>query len=316
LEAKRKSAGSSIDHFYPSVSIIVPTFNRAHLLGRAIQSLLNQTYQNFEVIVVDDCSSDNTEKLVKSFRDERIRYLRLDKHEGSWVARNTGIKLARASYIAFQDSDDEWLPRKLERQMKEFEVASPNLGVVYSSYWLINKGEKTYYPPLIGVITTDGNIHRSLLRINFVGTPTAVVKKECLDKVGGFEKLPRLQEWDLWLRVSAQYEFKHIDEPLVNAYTQSDSISCDRAALVVARKYVLAKYFNEISKERDVLKRHYFEIGTILCFERNVKEGRRYFFKAIRANPFDSKLFLTTLTSFLGFNFYSKIADGYFRIRK
>lgn len=98
----------------PTVSVVIPTYNRAHLVGRAIQSVLNQTYQDFEIIVVDDGSTDNTEEVVKSFNDPRIRYIRHDQNRGGSAARNTGIKMARGEYIAFQDSDDEWLPEKLE----------------------------------------------------------------------------------------------------------------------------------------------------------------------------------------------------------
>jgi len=138
----------------PTVSVIISTYNRAHLIGRAIQSVLNQTYQDFEVIVVDDGSTDNTEEIVKSFNDPRIRYIRHEKNKGAAAARNTGIKAARGKYIAFQDSDDEWLPEKLEKQMKVFENAPPEAGVVYTDMQRINEDGEHYwemgkigYPP-------------------------------------------------------------------------------------------------------------------------------------------------------------------------
>lgn len=106
----------------PKVSVIIPTYNRAHLIGRAIKSVLNQTYKDFEIIIVDDGSTDKTEEVVKDFKDERVRYIRREKNKGGSAARNTGIKAARGEYIAFQDSDDEWLPEKLEKQMKAFEA--------------------------------------------------------------------------------------------------------------------------------------------------------------------------------------------------
>jgi len=97
-----------------TVSVIIPTYNRAHLVGRAIRSVLNQTYQDFEIIVVDDCSTDNTEEIVKGFNDHRIRYMRHDRNRGGSAARNTGIKASQGKYIAFLDSDDEWLLKKAE----------------------------------------------------------------------------------------------------------------------------------------------------------------------------------------------------------
>ena len=112
----------------PKVSVIIPTYNRAHLVGRAIRSVLNQTYQDFEIIVVDDGSTDNTEEVVKSFNDPRIRYIRHEKNRGGSAACNTGIRAARGEYIAFQDSDDEWLPEKLEKQMQVFENTPTGVG--------------------------------------------------------------------------------------------------------------------------------------------------------------------------------------------
>ena len=110
----------------PRVSVVIPTYNRAELLKRAIESVLGQTYQDFELIVVDDASMDNTEEMMKDFSDERIRYIRLKQNSGtSAVPRNTGIKSAKGEYIACHDDDSEWLPQKLEKQVKAFEVAHP-----------------------------------------------------------------------------------------------------------------------------------------------------------------------------------------------
>ena len=105
----------------PTISVIIPTYNRADFIGRAIESVLDQTYQDFEIIVIDDGSKDNTENIVKSFDDTRITYIRLKDNKGAAVARNTGIGTARGKFIAFQDSDDEWLPQKLAKQMEVFE---------------------------------------------------------------------------------------------------------------------------------------------------------------------------------------------------
>lgn len=103
----------------PLVSVIVPTYNRAAIVPRALQSIINQTYQNLEVIVVDDASSDNTQEVITGFHDPRIRYLRHDRNRGGSVARNTGIHAAHGEYLAFLDSDDEWLSEKLAIQIAE-----------------------------------------------------------------------------------------------------------------------------------------------------------------------------------------------------
>ncbi|GAH74960.1 unnamed protein product, partial [marine sediment metagenome] len=167
----------------PTVSVIIPTYNRAYLIGRAIQSVLNQTYQDFEIIVVDDGSTDDTEEIVRSFKDKRIGYVRHEKNKGAAAARNTGIKAAKSEYIAFQDSDDEWLPEKLEKQMKVFENAPPEVGVVYTDFLRI-KGNKKIHIPFSWVTQKEGNIHKELLKGNFVTTQSVVIRKKCFKKSG------------------------------------------------------------------------------------------------------------------------------------
>ena len=102
----------------PTVSVVIPTYNRAPLIGRSIKSVLNQTYQDFEIIIVDDASTDNTKEVVSNFNDERIRYIQHEENKGEAAARNTGIKATRCDYIAPQDSDDEWIPEKLSTQIE------------------------------------------------------------------------------------------------------------------------------------------------------------------------------------------------------
>ena len=117
----------------PTVSIIIPTYNRSRLIARAVKNVLNQTYQDFELIIVDDGSTDGTREVVAGFSDERIRYVQHDKNRGEAAARNTGIKVARGEYIASHDSDDEWLHEKLAKQIRAFENCSPEIGVVYTA---------------------------------------------------------------------------------------------------------------------------------------------------------------------------------------
>jgi glycosyltransferase involved in cell wall biosynthesis len=296
--------------FNPLVSIVLPTYNRASLLYRAIESVLNQTYFNFELIVVDDCSKDSTKNVVKGFSDNRIRYIRHEKNKGAPAARNSGIAAARGEYIAFQDSDDEWFSTKLEKQMSLFDCAPRDLGVVYTSFWVIDQGKKTLIPPL-DLKKTDGEIHDMLLETNFISTPTAVVRKECFKKVGMFANIPRLQDWELWLRISKYFFFKHLKEPLVYAYTQADSITRDTDALILARKYILFKYFYAISKRPKLLSKHYFDIGTTLCSKGKIKEGRNYFFKALSANPLNAKLLLRAISSIFGLTAYKKYVEFY-----
>jgi glycosyltransferase involved in cell wall biosynthesis len=297
----------------PRVSVVIPTYNRAPLLGRAIQSVLNQTYQDFEVIVVDDASTDNTEGIVKGFNCGKIKYIRHEKNKGGAAARNTGIKEANFDYIAFQDSDDEWLPEKLEQQMNIFKTVPPDVGVVYTGFWRVEGIKKTYIPSS-QVRLKEGYIHYSLLEGNFVTTPAAVVKKECFEKAGAFdESLPRFQDWELWIRISKYYQFKYINEPLVISYYTPDSISTDQNGLIIACKLILEKHFEDLKKHRKLLAKHYCSRGILLCSTREFRQGRSYHIKAIKAYPLNIKVLLLAFLSLFGQTAYKKILQCYQR---
>src|SRR3989338_4904135 len=269
----------------PIVSVVIPTYHRAHLIRKAIQSILNQTYQDLEIIVVDDCSGDNTEEVVKSLNDERIRYIRHEKNKGAPAARNTGIKAAKGEYIAFQDSYDEWLPQKLEKQMKVFENEPQKVGVVYTGFFRIEKSKKEYIP-YSWVIQKEGDIHKELLKGSFITTPSIVTRKICFENAGMFdERLPRLQDWELVIRFSKYYDFKFIDEPLLTSTFMSDSISADKDARIKALQLILSKHLNEFADDRKLLSKYYFGIGVHLCLNNVIAEGESYIAKAFELNP-------------------------------
>ena len=291
----------------PTVSVIIPTYNRAHLVGWAIQSVLDQTYQDFEIIVVDDGSNDNTKGVVKSFKDSRVCYVRHEQNEGGAAARNTGIKVAQGKYIAFQDSDDEWLPEKLEKQMKVFVNAPAKVGVVYTGFWRIEGYRKTYIPSA-KINQKDGDIHNELLKGNFVNTPTAVVRKECFKKIGMFdERLPRRQDWDLFIRISKTYYFICIDEPLVNANFTADSISTNQHALLKALTLILEKHYEEFKKDRRILAKHQYSIGSISCQSEKMDQGRHFLFQALKSHPFSGKHIAAAFASLFGRASYAKV---------
>lgn len=153
------------------MSVIVPTYNRAHLVGRAIQSVLNQTYRDLEVIVVSDGSTDHTREAVMSFADPRIRFLESDMARGASATRNAALGICRGEYIAFID-DDEWLPRKLEKQMKAFEIAPPEVGFVYTRFWKVKDRTKIYVL-LPKMKKKEGAIDKALLQGNFIALQSA-----------------------------------------------------------------------------------------------------------------------------------------------
>ena len=163
----------------PKINIIIPTYNRADLLPRAIDSVLKQSYRNWEAVIIDDGSTDETEKVVKRYTDTRIHYIKHKLNPGIPAARNTGIKKSKGKYIALLDSDDEWLPQKLACQIKAFKNESYNCGVVYTGGYLVknNKDKLTK-----SVIVSPNNFYEKILFKNIVGSSTVLVKRENLRK--------------------------------------------------------------------------------------------------------------------------------------
>lgn len=267
----------------PTVSVILPTYNRADILGSAVESVLEQTYEDFELLIVDDGSTDDTDDTVAAFDDPRIRYIEHDVNKGAAAARNTGIEAARGSYIAFQDSDDEWSPRKLAKQMAVFDRSPPDVGVVYTGIWRTVNGEKRYLP-YPGIDPKEGDIWRSIQRQNFIPVQVAVVRRKCFEQVGAFdEQTPPIDDWDLWLRIARQFEFRLVDEPLVSATVREDSISRNREAIVASRERIITKYRDAFA--RGPLANQYFYIGHGAMKLNKVRKGRRYLTKAALTWP-------------------------------
>ena len=208
------------------VSVIIPTYNRAHLLPQAIDSVLNQTFKDFELIIVDNYSSDNTESVVKSYDDKRIRYFKNQNNGLIGVNRNYGIQKSRGEFIAFLDDDDLWLPEKLEKQVKLLN-SNQELGLVYSDIYIIGSNgnllKDTYFHR---VKPFRGNVFNELLVVNFICNLTVVVRKEALSKVGVFDlKYVIAQDYDLWLRLVECYPVDFIEQPLAKYRLHSESAS-------------------------------------------------------------------------------------------
>lgn len=204
----------------PIISIIIPTYNREKLIIKALNSIFNQTFQDFEILIIDDASTDNTRNVVENLKNQKIRYYRLDKNGGQCVARNYGIKRASGKYIAFLDSDDEWLPEKLGSQLKCFEEGPDNMGAVYGqSYQRFELSGTTAFK--------DGPYYRGNIYDKFSQgfcppTPSLfLVRKDVLEKVNYFdEQLITFVDLDLWLRISREYLFDFVEHPIIIKYEQ------------------------------------------------------------------------------------------------
>lgn len=289
----------------PVVSVIIPTYNRAAWLRKSIESVLNQTYQNFELIVVDDGSTDETLEVVKSFKDKRIRYFRQTKKfpiksQGAAAARNIGIKNARGEFIAFNDDDDLWRKRKLEKQMAAFKNAGKKTGVVYSKIVRI-KGKEKFFIPKGKDIKKEGNVYRDLFLENWtVALPSSVVKKECFQKAGLFdEEFPRYQEWELWLRMSKDYDFKYLSDVLVKSYILEKGIHTNDKALLRAIELILKKHKKEIEKDNLILAFWCFRLGDFYYHKGRMEKARKLFKKAYSLYP-SFRYFRAVIKTILG----------------
>ena len=234
--ATKQDIGLGIEPYQPIdhtkqelVSVIIPTHNRSSCIEDSVRSVLNQTYQNIEVIVVDDGSTDQTTDIVGGINDSRLRYIKLEENKGANHARNVGIRNAVGNYIAFNDSDDLWLPEKLEKQMKLMLLEdSEQLGCVYCVVTKYQNGESVAISPDMENIGENaiGSLRYYMLGHLFISTQSLLIKKSVLEEVGGFqEELKRLQDWELLLRISGKYKFTLVQEKLVDAYVREDCIS-------------------------------------------------------------------------------------------
>ncbi|MBI1203468.1 MAG: glycosyltransferase [Rhodopseudomonas sp.] len=245
----------------PVVSVIIPTYNRAGTLARAIDSVLAQTWRDLELIVVDDASSDGSRDVIAGYADNRLRYLRHDARKGGAAARNTGIVAARADLVAFQDSDDAWLPEKLQAQIEYMNLHAAD-AVVYTGMKRFNRNGSAEYIPPESIALRQGDILPSLLRENFVSTQTILVRKALLEEIGMFDPdLPRFQDWDLVLRLAARTSFGLIDRPLVDVYETAGNISSIVANDLPARLCIIKKQKSLFERRPSLLLWQYYSMA-------------------------------------------------------
>ncbi|ASJ02086.1 glycosyl transferase [Thermococcus profundus] len=271
----------------PAVSVIIPTHNRADLLRRAIDSVLYQTFEDFELLVVDDASTDNTPEVVESIDDGRVRYLRLKKNSGAPVARNTGIKKSRGEFIAFLDDDDEWLPMRLEVQVKKFEALEEEFGVVYGGFYYVSQQDGRILGKRLPQFR--GDVYRRFLRENFVGSPTLLIRRECFKRAGLFDpKLTSSQDWDMWLRIAKHYKFDYVNEIVAKYYVHGRQISFNMNKYIPGRERFINKHL-DIRRNPKIMSIHLSQMGFLLIFGGNAEKGLRYIARSIAMAPFNTE---------------------------
>ena len=233
------------------ISVVIPTHNRDELLKKALKSIQDQTYQNFEVIVIDDVGNLSTKNLVKQLNDNRFTYIHNNQHQGAPYSRNLGIKMAKGKYIAFLDDDDEFMPNKLEEVNKHIEK-NPEIDVFYHQAIINMVNENIRYKSKPKFYNDQEELYKALLIKNIIGgTSMIIAKKESLIKVGLFDVyLDSLQDYELWLRLAKKgYKFKLIEQALTKYYyrTMSQYISKDIQSNSKSIQIITNKYIDDIS---------------------------------------------------------------------
>jgi GT2 family glycosyltransferase len=222
----------------PLFSVVIPTYNRAVKVVRAVESVLAQTLADYEVWVVDDGSSDDTAQRLAPYQ-ERIHYLR-QANGGVAAARNRGIQASSGRYIALLDSDDRWHPHKLAAMARAI-TAYPQAGLFYSQFEAVDEAGQRLWVDRSRVVR--GSAYHTLLRGDFLATSSAVIQRECLDFAGGFDPLMTpCEDWDLWLRISRKYSLHLVPEILVAfEHIPHDKLSSNTRAWLAAHDRVIEK---------------------------------------------------------------------------
>jgi GT2 family glycosyltransferase len=284
----------------PAVTVVISTFNRAAIVGRAIRSVLAQTCQDWELIVVDDCSTDGTEQAVRSFSDARIRYIRHDRNRRQAAARNTGIRCARGEYVAFLDDDDEWLPEKLEKELEVFRNSDPEVGLVYSGRMMLDQQGRVVK---IRIPAECGWVHEALLDLDFIRSPSgAMLKKEVLDRVEGFdETFLNCEDYELWLRVTKVSKVACVPQCLVKQHRLSEWKTASLRNIGAARERILQKYRSEMTPR--TLARQLTVVAPLL-FNYEPRRARALAWEGLRIQPFQRALLGALAVSTLGTGCY------------
>jgi glycosyltransferase involved in cell wall biosynthesis len=292
------------------VSVVITTYNRAHFVCEAIDSVLAQTFKDFEIIVIDDGSIDNTPQVLGKY-GSRIRYI-YQKHQGLSVARNTGIRSTRTEYIAFLDDDDIWLPHKLERQVIFLDSHS-DIGLVHSSIEVVNsqgyllKEATQRHLRLYRKASKVGYTYEGLSRCGIMFLSSVMLRKICLKEVDLFDpKTERNEDWDFALRFALRYRIAILPEPLVRYrlhYVQTPFDRLTKGRIKVAMKHLsMLNHLDNIAPVEKIRYNFYLHLADAYYINMELLLFRKYFLKALKLNMlalFKEHLVLHFLMSFI-----------------
>lgn len=278
------------------VSVIIPTYNRENTIKACLESVLQQTYTNIEVIVVDDCSQDNTCDVVKEIKDSRLHYYKLDKNRRACYARNYGFEHSNGEYIAFQDSDDIWHKDKIQKQINYLE--NKKYDFVFCGMNRITD-EGTFYFPVQRVDVNHDFFYQELL-LNSISTQTMFMKRCVIDQVRFDVNFKRFQDWDFAIRVAEKFSIGYLEEALVDSFIQNNSVTA------TIRNYepflcLYNKYQSVIDTKPLIKATYLYKLGDFVRIDDPAKASD-YYWNSLRSK-FDYRVFVKFCLSKMGIRF-------------
>lgn len=265
----------------PIFSIIIPVYNREVAVLRAVDSVLSQSFTDFELLLVDDFSSDNSLSVLSSLSDPRIVVLPLPENKGPAGARNQAIKHARGRYICFLDSDDEYEPEFLQEAFNKMQSSSENVGFIWTGVLFKSSSDQEKVKELAAWVPgrfDDG--YKSFLHSLHIGTNSGItIKREVFEAVSLFdESLRAAEDTDFFLRASQRFQFDHIDKPLIKIYRDnSDRLSKNYRKIWDAYKIIIPKHINEIRKSKTLRLKYNYKMMWLSYRCNHFTEARKYF---------------------------------------
>jgi glycosyltransferase involved in cell wall biosynthesis len=286
------------------VSVIIPTHNRAEFLRSAITSVLNQTFQDFEIIIIDDASKDHTREVIANFNDARIKVIHNQVSKGAAGARNIAIMNSNCKYTAFLDDDDEWLPEKLKIQTRLLDNSPQEVGGVYTGCFIIEKVSErvlSIYNPEINDLSKD----------NFITTSSILLRRECFEKCGLFdESMLACSDYDMWIRISKHFSFKFTKTTLVKYYIHKNSLTFDYEKKTRGIEILFEKHDDFFKNNYKEYSKQYLDLGVRYCYKGEVQKGRMAFCKSIRMDPFEIRNYFNFILSLLGAERFRKLKEA------
>lgn len=290
----------------PKVSVVIRTYNRADLIERAINSVLGQTFQDFEIIVADDGSTDNTQSIVEQMigKDVRIRFFTQPHSGRPGKTLNLGLAHSHGRYIAMLDSDDEWLPSKLEKQIRLLESAPARISLVVSHVIAINP-DGSRAERRIG--QTENFLEFILLK-GYLFPSSMLAKKEAFDAIGPIDENCLIaDDWDMFIRLAEQYDYGVVDEALCQYYIHHTNISFSKNFTRHAAdlEYLLKKHAALYQRYPKVMEYHYIKLASYLARDGDMTKARFYLKKSVKLNG-SFKNWVRWALSYFGKTIYQK----------